>query len=55
LGNWRGLGGGVEGGNVHYAIHILVKCSELQSWKQQLLNRKLLAANEKIAIKKIVG
>ena len=51
----RGLRGGVEGRNVHYASHILVKCAEMQSWKEQLLNRKSPATNEKMAIKKIVG
>ena len=47
--------GGVEGGNVQYAIDILLKCSQIQSWTEQLLNKKSPATTEKIEIKNTVG
>jgi len=35
-------------------IHILSKCREIQSWREQLLYRKWLAMNEGTAFKKII-
>lgn len=55
FGRWRGLKGGVEGGNVQYAIDILLKCSQIQRWTEQLLNKKSPATTEKIEIKNTVG
>lgn len=34
------------------AIHILLKCREIQRWREQLLNRKWLAMNEDTAFEK---
>ena len=34
------------------AIHILVKCREILSWREHLLNRKWLAMNEVIEFEK---
>jgi hypothetical protein len=34
--------------------HLLMKCTEMQRWREELLNSKWLHINEKMAVRKIL-